>query len=188
MVLHNLVNFFYPPTRIRQKSAVEVDKEEVGAQEEPLKFYGFSVNQILLSIGTDADIASDWAYWASIKDNPAVPSALKYAALFFVLVSSLLYILQVLEGRGFKSIFKKILRIELTKRKIAQWSVWFEDIPQVILTLLVTFSHSWSTLGIVNIVTSVVDAIQKTKALWEGTIEDDEEEEPVGEASPLVTA
>lgn len=161
MVLNNLVRGIIPP-HFKKKAAS-------------------SLTAAFLSVGSDADIASDWAYWVSVKDNPNIPIFLKQATQFFVFVSTMLYLMQITDGRGFKRVFKNCFGVQVTKRKIVQWSVWYEDIPQVILTLLITITESMSTMGAVNIVASVVDAVQKTKALLEDAVEEEEDDEVVEE-------
>jgi hypothetical protein len=144
MVLNNLVGCCVPP-RFRKKKDEEGADEDDDAAARKRWCCGFSLTQLIMSAGSDADIATDWAYWVSVKGNSKVPSLLKLATHFFVIVSSVLYLMQVTEGRCFKRLFKNYFGVEVTKRKIVQWSVWYEDIPQLILTMLITIAESsWS--------------------------------------------
>mmetsp|Transcript_21728 Transcript_21728/g.33162 ORF Transcript_21728/g.33162 Transcript_21728/m.33162 type:complete len:99 (-) Transcript_21728:153-449(-) len=96
--------------------------------------------------------------------------------------------MQVTEGRCFRRIAKRCFGVEITKKKILQWGMLWEDLPQIIFTAAIEFYYNQDALGAINILVSLVDVLQKSKAICEDDVDEvaeDDEYETIGDEHNL---
>lgn len=177
MVLNNLANLLVPP-RWRKRRDGEEEEEE-----ERRRCCGCTGRQFRLSTLSDADIMADWAFFNAIKSNEQIPKGVVSAEWVLVLLATLIYLLQVTEGRLLKKWVRKCTGVTLTKKNIVDAGVWLEDLPQIALSAFVAFGTSAGTSlpVLANLITSALSAREKLEARWADDIPEIVEEEGTAE-------
>ena len=136
------------------------------------RFCGYGITQICISLGSDAAIASNWIYyitWLSRNDRRVYAMAVLTTS---VVLATICWFLQVVEGRlG----FHKCCGLRLTNQHVLCIGVLLQDIPQIALTVLMDTLHDsgLSMVGLLNIATSLHDALTKIRALVDDDVEDE---------------
>ena len=203
MVVNNLVGLLVPP-RFKKRddeddkdddNAVAISTEALATDDAPppprrrWRCCGFSSTQLALSGASDMSTAADWAFYESMKKNPAIPGFLVSLEWCLVVAATLIYTLQVTEGRLFKRLARRCFGVQLTKKKILDAGVWIEDVPQVAMSVLVQWLYAGSWAGWLNLGTSGFSAYHKLQALFHNDIEEEEEEDLDGtpeEVQPIL--
>lgn len=185
MVLNNIVDILVPPRFKKrddetQEAAETTTTNDSVAPQPPTRrkrCCGFTGTQFLLSGASDANIGADWVFYESMKKNPNVPGVLVSVEWLLVVVATIIWAMQVTEGRLFKRLARRCFGVELTKKKIIDAGVWLEDFPQLGISLLVQFvyANGFSLPVFFNLLTSGFSAYHKTKALLHDDIEEEED-------------
>jgi hypothetical protein len=172
MVLNAVVAALVPP-RWRRKPEDGDDPD--GSDSRRRQWCGLTGTQVLLSMGSDADVVTDWLYYEESKSK-GVPGMVVNLQFLFLLLATAIWLMEVTGGRCFKRPFKRFTGVEATTRNIVKAGVWCEDIPQILLTLLIDgyYASKFSMDGILNLVASGYDGYTKIKALMEDDIEEEE--------------
>uniref|UniRef100_A0A7S1YEE6 Uncharacterized protein n=1 Tax=Grammatophora oceanica TaxID=210454 RepID=A0A7S1YEE6_9STRA len=172
MVFNNAVSLCFPPRWSKMGTKLDGDSRP--------RVCGLTSTQIMLSIGSDIDIATDWIYYESLKNNEDIPKILITLEYICCIFATIVWLMQVLEGRIFKRV-AKVFGFDLTKKQILEWGLWIEDIPQILMSATIMFLYDFSYQGLVNVAISVYDGYQKFVALRDGDFEEEEEYEEVPE-------
>ena len=136
------------------------------------RFFGYGTTQICTSLASDAAIASNWFYyiiWLSRNDRRVYSMALLTIS---VVLATITWFLQVVEGRlG----FQQCCGLRLANQHVLGIGILLQDIPQIALTVLmdIFYQNGLSMAGLLNIATSLHDALTKIRALVDDDVEDE---------------
>lgn len=164
-------------------------KQKGRSNDERRRLCGYTLSQILISFGSDADIASDYFYFIkTFSQRDQLPFSVAAALALCLSIATLLWILEVVEGRMG---CKKCCGFRLTNSNILWAGVLMEDIPQIVLTSMIDIFYlgSFTIPGVVNIAASIHSALTKVRALVDDDIDEDWKvvPEPLLEEKPGLT-
>mmetsp|Transcript_29476 Transcript_29476/g.44964 ORF Transcript_29476/g.44964 Transcript_29476/m.44964 type:complete len:184 (+) Transcript_29476:77-628(+) len=169
MVCNTIVNCIFPPPWL------ERSRLGLRSSDQRRRFAGFPISKIFMSLGADVDLITDWVYFERVQSLDNIPGFVTGLLTFFLAVTTCLWVLEVIEGRigG----FQKCFGFRLKNRHIAWAGLVFEDIPQIILTIVIDLFlvNDISSQGITNISASIHDAITRLKALLDNELEENDE-------------
>ena len=160
------------------------------------RFCGYTVSQILISLGSDADIITDYLYWETAVSRDYVPEFVSLLLTIFLGLAAFIWVLEVIEGRFG---CKKCCGFQLKNSHILWFGVLLEDVPQIVLTVLIDYWYApeFSIQGVINISTSVHDMLTKIRALLDGDVQEEEAtgmlntelvEKPISDRDPVMDA
>jgi hypothetical protein len=177
MVFNNIINFLIPPRfKRRRREDEDEDGTDVAAEPEGQRRRRCcTCRQFRLSSTADANIIADWAFYETmVRNNPQVSTGLVTTEFVLVVLATILYVMQVTEGRLFRKVVRQVSGIELTKARILDSALWMEDFPQLVVSVWVGFStgNILQPPVLANIVTSAVAAREKVTALWTNDIDE----------------
>lgn len=166
MVCNNIFGCISPPEW-------KINKREVRSTDQRRRFCGYTFSQILISLSSDTDIATDYLYFIrTVPHREHIPAPVMMALAICLGIATLLWLLEVVEGRMG---CKKCCGFRLTNTQILWAGVLLEDIPQIVLTTMIDMIYlgSFTAPGVANIAASMHDALTKIRSLLDDDIDED---------------
>jgi hypothetical protein len=186
MVLNTIFGCINPPEWMkRRKTAASRNNND-----KRRRFCGgFTLSQLLVSVGSDLDMITDWLYYEKVvssysQADSTIPSSILISLSIFLVIATILWVLEIVEGRlG----CQRCCGLRLKNCYILWAGIWLEDIPQIVLTILIDSVYAssgtaFSVAGAINIAASIHNALTKVRAL----VDDDVEEHDKVEDEPLL--
>lgn len=120
---------------------------------------------ILTSFASDFDLIGDWLFYVSTRDLPGVPKELRQLQLIFCIFGLFTWLMLASDGRLVRPILKMCNVPSFSTGHLLFIGVVFEDIPQVVLSVMVDSSSTGesglSTFAMVNLMTAGYDILIK---------------------------